>query len=411
MKNWSAPAIPALSSVGTAPRVYSSSAQSLVDATQPGRPARLYVCGITPYDATHLGHAATYIAFDLLNRAWRDAGLEVIYVQNSTDVDDPLLERANQRGLDWRELADDQIELFRTDMEALRVIPPASFIGAVETIPQIAVAVEELIANGSAYVLDNGDVYYRVSTAVTPPFGYESRYDRATMEKLSAERGGDPDTPGKEDPIDPLLWRSARPGEPHWPGGSLGEGRPGWHVECTVIARDYAGLPLTVQAGGSDLIFPHHEMGAAHASALTGTPLAEAFAHAGMVGYEGEKMSKSRGNLVLVSTLRASGVDPMAIRLAILAHHYRSDWMYDDSVLATAVSRVETWRRAASAATTMPSAHVIASVRDALVDDLNAPTALEAVDEWASTAQPDTAADSNTTQVVQALDALLGVAL
>lgn len=396
------------------PQVYSTEAQGLVDPVGDDDVARLYVCGITPYDATHLGHAATYVAFDLLLRAWRDAGVDVTYVQNTTDIDDPLLERADATDVDWRDLADDQIELFRGDMEALNVVPPNAFVGAVESIPRIAEAVAQLRDSEAAYTLDNGDVYYRVATPVQPPFGSESHYDRATMERLSAERGGDPDTPGKEDPLDPLLWRAAREGEPSWPGGSLGDGRPGWHIECAIIAHDYAGLPLSVQGGGSDLIFPHHEMGAAHAEALTEVPFARSFVHTGMVGYEGEKMSKSKGNLVLVSTLRKSGVDPMAVRLTILAHHYRSDWSYDDEVLAAAQERLQAWRDAAARGSALGAERVIPQIRAALADDLDAPSAVAAVDTWAAAAGgtdgvEESAAD--TERVVQAIDALLGITL
>src|SRR5699024_2782403 len=256
----------------------------------------LYVCGITPYDATHLGHAATYVAFDLLYRIWRDAGLEVVYVQNTTDVDDPLLERADATGVDWRELASSQIQLFGEHIEARRLVTPTSFIDGVESVSEIAVAFVDLVPKESAYTLENGDVYYRVSTPINPPFGTVSHDDAETMAKLSAERGGDPDSPGKDNPIDPLLWRAEREGEPSWDGGSLGRGRPGWHVECTVIVDKYAGLPVDVQGGGNDLIFPHHEMSAAHASAWRDVPMAKTYMHTGMVGLEGEKMSKSKGN-------------------------------------------------------------------------------------------------------------------
>ncbi|MYM18939.1 cysteine--1-D-myo-inosityl 2-amino-2-deoxy-alpha-D-glucopyranoside ligase [Brevibacterium sp. 5221] len=415
MRDWSAPQVPALDDAGIKPAVYSTSAQGEVQPVGEDGPARLYVCGITPYDATHLGHAATYVAFDLLVRAWRDAGVDVVYVQNTTDIDDPLLERAAATGVDWRELAESQIELFRTDMEALRVIPPQAFVGAVESIPQIAEGVEALLASGAAYTLPSGDVYYRVATPVEPPFGSESHYDAQEMARTFAERGGDPDTPGKEDPLDALLWRAARPDEPSWPGGGLGAGRPGWHIECALIARDHAGLPLSVQGGGSDLIFPHHEMGAAHAEALTGIPFAQAYVHTGMVGYEGEKMSKSKGNLVLVSKLRAAGEDPMAIRLALLAHHYRSDWMYDDAVLATAKQRLAAWRTAAARGSRTPAAQVSAAIRAALAADLDAPAALAAVDGWAAEAHPADAhaegAGADAARVVRAVDALLGVDL
>lgn len=410
MKTWSAPAIPEIGTVGDAPVVFCTSARGPVSSPRKQAEARLYVCGITPYDATHLGHAATYVAFDVLVRVWRDAGIAVNYVQNTTDVDDPLLERATATGVDWQELAREQTELYFADMEALRVIPPDSYIGAVESVDRIAAAVQRLLDSGAAYQLDSGDVYYRVATAVQPPFGTISGYDRPTMLELFAERGGDPDTPGKEDPLDALLWRARRDGEPSWDGGDLGPGRPGWHIECAVIAEEYAGLPLSVQGGGSDLIFPHHEMGAAHASALTGTELARTYMHTGMVGLDGEKMSKSKGNLVFVSALRAEGVDPMAIRLVLLAHHYRSDWMYEDAHLAGAARRLEAWREAAGRASGIPAAEVIANLRQELTDDLDCPAALSVVDDWAAAAGSGPA-DEDTARIRDAIDALLGVVL
>jgi L-cysteine:1D-myo-inositol 2-amino-2-deoxy-alpha-D-glucopyranoside ligase len=208
----------------------------------------------------------------------------------------------------------------------------------------------------------------------------------AEMLELFAERGGDPGRAGKRQALDPLLWRVAREGEPSWPGGELGEGRPGWHIECTVIAQDYLPSPFTVQGGGSDLVFPHHEMGAGHAYSLTGLPLARHFAHAGMVGLDGEKMSKSKGNLVLVSKLRAAGEEPAAIRLAILAHHYRTDWSWTEAGFTEAKERLRTWRSAVAVAPERSAGPLISRLRTELSNDLNAPGALAAVDEWAAAA-------------------------
>lgn len=410
MKSWSAPAVPELATAGDAPVIFCSSARGPVAAPRAKGEARLYVCGITPYDSTHLGHAATYVAFDVLVRVWRDAGIDVTYVQNTTDVDDPLLERAQATGVDWRDLARSQIERYFGDMEALRVIPPDSYIGAVESVDLIVAAVERLLERGAAYRMPNGDVYYRIGTPVEPPFGSISKLDRAAMLELFAERGGDPEVEGKEDPLDALLWRAAREGEPHWEGGALGPGRPGWHIECAVIAEQYAGLPLTVQGGGSDLVFPHHEMGAAHATALTGTEFARTYMHTGMVGLDGEKMSKSKGNLVFVSALREDGVDPMAIRLVLLAHHYRSDWMYRAGDLEAARHRLQTWRAAAGRASAVPAAEVIANLRQELTDDLDCPAALSVVDDWAA-GTASGPADADTAAIVTAIDALLGVEL
>jgi L-cysteine:1D-myo-inositol 2-amino-2-deoxy-alpha-D-glucopyranoside ligase len=385
----------------------------------------LYVCGITPYDATHLGHAATYVAFDLLNRTWRDAGSTVHYVQNVTDVDDPLLERATATGVDWRDLAAEQIALFREDMEALNVLPPEQYVGAVEAIDWIVPVVEDLVARGLAYPVPgtdgepDGDVYFSLDACASLHedddarwfLGQVSHLDGPTMLELSAERGGDPTRPGKRNALDPLLWRAARTGEPSWPGGSLGEGRPGWHIECSVIAQRFLPAPFTVQGGGSDLVFPHHEMSASHAWAAGGTPLARHYAHAGMVGYDGEKMSKSRGNLVLVSRLRRSGVDPAAIRLAILAHHYRSDWAWTDGVLEQALTRLATWREAAGRATRADVDVIRERIREHLANDLDAPAALAAVDAWADGLPAHAAEDGGRQGLTDVVDALLGVRL
>ena len=241
---------------------------------------------------------------------------------------------------------------------------------------------------GAAYTLDNGDVYYRVSTQINPPFGTVSHDDRETMAALSAARGGDPETPGKDNPIDPLLWRAEREGEPSWDGGALGRGRPGWHVECTVIADKYLGFPVDVQGGGNDLIFPHHEMSAAHAAAWRDTPMAKTYMHTGMVGLDGEKMSKSKGNLVLVSKLRERGVDPMAIRTVILSNHYRSDWSFTEEQLSIAEARLQAWKHAAKCESECRQGlreHIIGLLREALTDDLDSPRALGILDEWANT--------------------------
>lgn len=417
VKSWSEPQLPRLTSSGKVPTVFDTGTRSPRRLKGRDQAAGLYVCGITPYDATHLGHAATYVAFDLLNRVWRDAGLDVNYVQNTTDVDDPLLERANSIGVDWQELAESQIELFREDMAALRVLPPRLYIGVVESVEQIVKAVKDLVDSRAAYALDNGDIYYRVSTPIHPSFGSVSHDDKATMEKLSAERGGDPETEGKDDPIDPLLWKAAREGEPSWDGGKLGPGRPGWHIECTVIANNHAGLPVDVQGGGSDLVFPHHEMSAAHAAAWQQKPLARTYMHTGMVGYQGEKMSKSKGNLVLVSKLRAQGVDPMVIRTVLLSNHYRSDWIFTEDLLEAATARLQAWKHAAMCESECREGlrdHIIGLLRESLADDLDSPRALGILDEWAEHYAESPAAESSPVsgdRVADAVDALLGINL
>jgi L-cysteine:1D-myo-inositol 2-amino-2-deoxy-alpha-D-glucopyranoside ligase len=412
---WPAPLLPTLPGPGPVLRLFDT-ARGEVVATTPDRVARMYVCGITPYDATHLGHAATYLAFDLVNRVWRDAGHAVHYVQNVTDIDDPLLERAERDGEDWIVLGMRETALFREDMTALRVLPPDDYVGAVATIPRIVQHVETLLDEGLAYPLDDGtgDVYHDVAQA--PGFGEESGYDEATMLRLSAERGGDPDRPGKRNRLDPLLWRGRREGEPAWPGPRGTEGRPGWHIECAAIALDTVGMGFDVQGGGSDLVFPHHEFSAVHAEALTATkPFARAYVHAAMIGLDGEKMSKSRGNLVFVSKLRGEGVDPMAIRLALLAGHYRTDRAWTPDLLAAAEQRLATWRRAVARNAGAPAAPVLAGLRERLADDLDSPGAIAVVDAWAArtlaAADGDDLDDGAPAVVADAVDALLGVAL
>ncbi|SOD97512.1 cysteine--1-D-myo-inosityl 2-amino-2-deoxy-alpha-D-glucopyranoside ligase [Blastococcus haudaquaticus] len=413
MLSWPAPLLPTLPGTGPALKVHDT-ARGEVVSTSPGPTARMYVCGITPYDATHLGHAATYLAFDLVNRVWRDAGHAVHYVQNVTDIDDPLLERAARDNEDWVVLAMRETALFREDMTALRVLPPEDYVGAVESIPRIVAHVEDLLAEGLAYVLDDGtgDIYHDVAQA--PGFGGESRYDETTMLGFFAERGGDPDRPGKRQPLDPMLWRGERPGEPSWPGPPGTAGRPGWHIECATIALDTIGMGFDVQGGGSDLVFPHHEYSAVHAEALTATkPFARAYVHAAMIGLDGEKMSKSRGNLVFVSKLRGEGVDPMAIRLALLSGHYRTDRAWTADLLATAEERLATWRRAVALDAGAPAAPLLLGMRERLTDDLDSPGAIALVDAWAhrTLTGGDDVEEESPRIVCDAIDALLGVAL
>ncbi len=407
MRAWTSPTVPSLANMGlgTGPqvRVRDTATGELV-APATADAARLYVCGITPYDATHMGHANTYLTFDLLQRAWLDAGLNVTYTQNVTDVDDPLLERANDTGVDWVELAERETELFRTDMTAMRMLAPAHYIGAVESIPLVVSMVERLQAAGAVYRVDD-DLYFDVHT--DDSFGAVSGYDAEQMRKVFGERGGDPDRAGKRHPLDCLLWQAERPGEPAW-DTSLGRGRPGWHIECAAIALEHLGTDFDVQGGGSDLIFPHHEMSRSESLVATGEPFSKAYVHAGMVGYDGEKMSKSKGNLVLVSKLRAANVDPMAIRLALMGHHYRDDWEWFDADLAMAEDRLAIWQAALDRPAGPDGAAVIAALRDALTNDLNAPVALKVVDAWAR-ADGD---DVNAPGLVRvAIDALLGVDL
>jgi L-cysteine:1D-myo-inositol 2-amino-2-deoxy-alpha-D-glucopyranoside ligase len=431
MDSWRGPRVPDLPGRGPVTMIADTASGELVPAAT-GPVATMYACGITPYDATHIGHAATFIAWDLLVRAWRDAGYRVVYVQNVTDVDDPLLERAARDGEEWRELADREIALFRRDMEALRLLPPEHYVGAVEALPVIERFNALLGEHGALYDLD-GDVYQ--ARSADPLFGTVSRLDPATMLVLFGENGGDPARPGKKDPLDPLVWLAARPGEPSWPSG-LGAGRPGWHVECAAIATEYLGVTFDVQAGGTDLRFPHHEMSASHARVAFGGPagpdgpvFARHYAHAGMVRLDGEKMSKSLGNLVFVSRLLAEGADPMAVRLAILAHHYSGDWDWTDAGLAAAQDRLSRWRAAVAASSASPGSgsprsggpgsaggvppaeSVLGGVRGRLADDLDAPGALAVIDAWADAVLAPAQAPSDGSLVRDTADALLGIAL
>lgn len=401
MKSWNRPQVPRLSTLAPAPRLYDTSTRAVV-STETAGSATIYVCGITPYDATHLGHAFTYLAFDTLIRCWLDSGYTVTFVQNTTDIDNPLLERATATGVDWRVLAATQTDLFRSDMELLSIIPPDHYVPVTAVIPEVAAAVDSMFALGLAYEVPASDsidaqpdLYFDTQAASTSTIwqlGIESNLDRATMLELSGQRGGDPQRPGKRDALDPLLWRAARAGEPAW-DTVLGLGRPGWHVECSVIAVNRLGTQITVQGGGSDLIFPHHEFSAAHASALSGEPFAKVYAHAGMVAYQGQKMSKSLGNLVLVSRLVASGADPRAIRLALLAHHYRSDWEWTGADLAAATERLQRWIRWAATAVDdtgpaeSPAELLLGRLRSVLAEDLDTPAAIATVDAAVDTAE------------------------
>jgi L-cysteine:1D-myo-inositol 2-amino-2-deoxy-alpha-D-glucopyranoside ligase len=408
MRTWAAPPLSAdlVQRLGPAPQLALFDEQTQrVEPLDIADTARLYVCGITPYDATHMGHAATYVAFDLMVRAWLAAGHPVRYVQNVTDIDDPLLERAAATGDDWQALAERETDLFRADMQSLSVVPPDVYVGAVESIPMIVEMIEDLRDRGAVYEVD-GDLYFSVSS--DPTFGTVSRLDRDELIALFAEGGGDRVRPGERDPLDCLVWMRQRPGEPGW-DSPLGVGRPGWHVECAAIAQHYLGVPIDVQGGGDDLIFPHHEMSASESQvAYPGDRFARGYAHAGMVGLGGEKMSKSLGNLVLVSRLRDHGEDPRAIRLALLSRHYRSAWDWTDDLLAEARKRLERWSEAVAFGGPDASA-AIAAVRARMADDLDAPGALAAVDAWVESTGP--VDDGSAELLAEVIQYSLGVSL
>ena len=413
MKSWASIAIPPLASRFKIPNlnIFDSAQQARSPIAKKDR-YRIYVCGITPYDATHLGHANTYIAFDLMNRYLRAIGSEVLFVQNITDIDEPLLERANRDGVDWRELAASQIELFRSDMVALRILPPAHYIGAVEAIPLVIDAITLLEKSKTVYKVDD-DYYFRVRS--DSEFGKRSHMTQSQMMEIFSQRGGDPQRVGKEDPLDALLWLAKRPDEPGWES-KYGVGRPGWHIECCAIALGYLEIDpsqdtsIDIQGGGSDLIFPHHEMSASQARAMNGKRFAANYVHAGMIGLDGEKMSKSKGNLKFVSQKLKDGVDPMEIRIALMSHHYRQDHMWESTELNSAQKFLDDLRIALSRMEVAPTDGVIEEIIAALSDDIDTPRALKAIQGWI-TKTSDGATGGKPGELSRAIDALLGIAI
>lgn len=373
---------------------------------------RLYVCGITPYDATHLGHAATYVTFDLINRYLRFGGAQVSFVQNITDIDDPLFERATRDGLQWSELATSQIELFRGDMVALHVIPPDHYVGVVESMQIIIDAISALRSKHSTYKVDD-DWYFRVR--MDPEFLTRTHLSEETAMEYFAERGGDPQRSGKSDPFDALVWKAQRDGEPGWPS-PFGVGRPGWHIECSAIALHYLHpnasdeFAIDIQGGGSDLIFPHHDMSAAQGWVATEQKFARFFVHAGMIGLDGTKMSKSLGNLIFVSRLINDGIEPMAIRLALLGHHYRSDHMWGSSEIADASVFLQRIRLNLARMEVAQTESVIADLLSALANDLDTERALEVIASWC-TATENGSSGGSAGQLSRVLDDLLGLAI
>ena len=373
---------------------------------------RMYVCGITPYDATHLGHAATYLTFDLINRYLRAKGAAVDFVQNITDIDDPLLERAKRDDIDWKVLASSQIDLFKGDMTDLHVIPPKDYVGVVEAMPLVVDAVERLREADTTYEVDS-DIYYRVRS--DSEFGQRSHYSQEKMLAIFSERGGDPDKVGKEDPLDALVWLSRRDGEPGWPS-PFGQGRPGWHIECCAIALHYLqpdsadDFAIDIQGGGSDLIFPHHEMSAAQSRSMTNQKFARTYVHTGMIGLNGEKMSKSLGNLVFVSKLIASGVSPAAIRWALMQHAYAEDLMWTDVLLDLASIEIERLQLNLARMEVAPTDSVIQEIINALSSNLDTPRAISAITRWMQeTESGKTGGVAG--ELGRALDSLLGLTL
>ena len=412
MKTWSDLYIPPLDSrfkLGDL-SLHDSASQSVKPLVRKNQ-YRMYVCGITPYDATHLGHANTYLAFDLVNRYLRATGAQVNFVENITDIDDPLLERAARDGVNWEDLARSQIELFKSDMVALHVIPPTHYIGAVEAIPQVLAAIKVLQSKGAVYNVDH-DLYFEVRS--DSDFGQRSHLSESEMIEIFSQRGGDPDRAGKKDPLDALLWLSQRPDEPGW-ASEFGIGRPGWHIECCAIALNYLDIAdgdltsIDIQGGGSDLIFPHHEMSAAQSKMINGREFATHYVHAGMIGLDDEKMSKSKGNLVLISNLLNQGHDAMAIRLALLSQHYRTDHMWNENDLIKAGNLLDQLRVALSRMEVAPTETTINEVIAALANDLDTPSAIKSLRNWLADTDAGKVGGSPG-ELSRAIDTLLGIA-
>lgn len=367
---------------------------------------RMYVCGITPYDSTHLGHANTYLTYDLLIRRLEDLGHEVQLVRNITDVDDSILPKARELGVDFLELAASEMRQFHADMEALGTRPPTSEPRATESIDAMIDLLGRLADKGHTYSID-GVTWFDVSTA--PDFGSLSGYTTETMLALAAERGGTPDDPRQRNPLDFILWQPSAEGEPSWES-PFGTGRPGWHIECSAMSWAEFGRTLDIHGGGTDLIFPHHECERVQSAAGYGQPIARHWMHSGMVAYQGTKMSKSLGNLVFVSELLKDH-DPGAIRLALMGHHYRSDWEWFDDDIDDGQIRLERIREAVAAGTGPDPAPTLEGVRAALDDDLDAPTARRLIDELARAILDRAGPDPRSGRGLADAAALVGVGL
>jgi L-cysteine:1D-myo-inositol 2-amino-2-deoxy-alpha-D-glucopyranoside ligase len=353
-------------------RLYDTARQTVVPF-EPGPVVKMYTCGITPYDAAHLGHAAVYVTYDVLQRRLRDLGHRTQCVRNITDVDDDILRKARELEVHYLDLAAGQIARFEQDMAALNVLPVHATPRATSAIPDILGFIGMVLDSGHAYRA-GGAVYFDVSTY--DGFGKVSHLGRAEMLELAAERGGNPDDPFKDDPLDFVLWQPSAEGEPAW-DSLWGKGRPGWHIECSALALRELGTTIDLHGGGSDLVFPHHECESAQSEAATGELFVRHWMHVGMVRLGGEKMSKSLGNLVFVHDLLGS-VEPAAIRLALLSQHYRESWEFDGALLEIAAARLERWRSAGV------GEGALEEVRARLDDDLDTPGALAAIDEAAA---------------------------
>lgn len=370
----------------------------------------IYVCGITPYDATHLGHAATYLSFDLISRYLLASGSEIRRTQNVTDIDDPLLERANRDGVPWKELAEGQIQLYRDDMTALRVIPPDNFLSVIENMKLIISYIEKLASSGKTYAIE-GDIYLDLSLIEGALENLPIPLSEAIQ--IFKERGGDPERVGKRHPLDTLVWMKQRVDEPGWES-SFGKGRPGWHIECVALALssldNNSKFSLEIQGGGSDLKFPHHYMTAVQAQAITGRPFSSVYVHTGMIGLNGEKMSKSRGNLIFVSNLLNDGIDPNVIRIALIQRHYSEDTIWSDATLQSAQIFLDRLRNNLAREEVAATDPIIANVVLALANNLDTPRVFALLDSWCEKTENGETA-GNAGELSRALDLLLGLAI
>lgn len=407
LKNWPKVYLPPINDLKFPPLKLHDSYSGLYEYSKSGK-FRMYVCGITPYDSTHLGHAATYLSFDLINRYQQLANLQVSFVENVTDVDDPLLERAKRDGQDWQVLANSQVDLFISDMTALRILPPSQLVKVTDSLDLVESFIDKLDRNGHIYQID-GDFYFSVDK-------YLDYLPIPLAEAISvfAERGGDPDKEGKRHPLDAVVWSANKNGEPGW-NSKYGFGRPGWHIECTAIAcefldNDEKDPVIQLQGGGSDLIFPHHFMSAQIVKAALGRDFAESYIHAGMIGLDGEKMSKSKGNLIFVSKLIQEGVDPMVIRWALLSGHYQQDREWSTQLLERAKDEVVLVRAALSRSETADASSLVNNLIKDLSDNLNTPKALSEIVDW-SLESNKIATSNHSGLVSRAIDSLLGLAL
>ena len=407
MNSWPKPFVPSLINHDFPPLNIKDSSAGLIQFEK-SEDFRMYVCGITPYDATHLGHAATYLAFDLIYRYQFLSGKNIKFVENITDIDDPLLERANRDKVDWSALADSQINLFKSDMSALRVIPPEHFIKVTESLTIIEEFIKRLAKNGYLYEIEK-DYYFAVEQFLND---LPMPVDEAV--KVFSERGGDPHRVGKKHPLDPLVWSAHVGNEPGWES-SFGFGRPGWHVECTAIACHYLdeneNNPIvSLQGGGSDLIFPHHFMSAQIIQAAYGREFSESFVHAAMISLDGEKMSKSKGNLILVSKLLESGIDPMILRWALLRGHFQQDRAWSNELLEISTKEVELVRSALAQREVADTKNVINSLIQDISNNLDTPSALDRLTKWANLSQSNPTVNQSGL-MARAVDSLLGLAL